>query len=341
MRFRKLCNGRALYVDDTVVWCARGMHFYSIDLNDRRKSKKIWTGSLFEKLLGSIRVTRQLLRIGIHHLIPLCDGSFFVVLKKRSLLLDKDGNVISVFKDYTGNKPGHRGVCRTPDGHIFFAEYSLNNNRKNDSHLFRSSDNGKSFNKILTFKGTEIRHFHFIQYDKYDKSLWLGTGDEDYECKLLRSKNNGDTWETIGEGSQLWRAIGISFTEDAVYWGTDAGSVPDPNYIVRMDRKSGEINKIKQVEGPCHGNASLIDGTVYVSTGVEGGENEQDHFARLYSVRGNHIELLFKEEKDIFPLLLQYGVIRLPQGMESTTRIIFTSYGLKNLGEAVFISYGE
>ena len=40
-------------------------------------------------------------------------------------------------------------------------------------------------------------------------------------------------------------------------------------------------------------------------------------------------------KKDIFPYILQYGVIRFPIGMENTNNIIFTSYGLSHNGEVV------
>lgn len=341
MKFEKLFTGRALYVEKDRIWVARGLSFYCINFEGNRISPVYKVGGAAEKLLGAFRLSRQLLRVGIHHLLPLENGSFFVVLKKRALVLDEDGVILNTFSGYRGNKPGHMGVCKTPDGSIFFGEYSLNMKRENDTKLYRSIDNGLSFTKILEFSESEIRHIHFVQWDKYEKCLWLGTGDDDHECKLYKSSDNGDTWETVGEGSQIWRAVGISFTKDEVFWGTDAGSVSDKNYIISMDRKTRKVEKIMEVEGPCHGNASLLNETVLVSTGVEGGENEEDHFARLYKKDNNGFELILKKRKDIFPLILQYGVIRFPIGMISTERIVFTTYGLKQCGEAVFINYAK
>ena len=339
MEFKKISDGRALYVDDKNIWIAKGLCFYSIDHDGRRTSQKYRVGTSAEKLIGSFRLSRQLLRVGIHHLILLKDGGFLVALKRKTLILDSEGNIKNVFTGYKGNKPGHRGVCITPDGSIFFGEYTLNPNRENETKLYRSTDNGMSFQCILTFQKTEVRHIHFVQWDEYEKCLWLGTGDLDHECKLMKSTDNGSTWETIGEGSQLWRAVGVSFTQDAIYWGTDAGSVPDPNYIMKMDRKSRKIEKVLEVEGPCHGNAVLSNGTVYVSTGVEGGENEKDRYARLYMTYSGKTDMILRKKKDIFPLILQYGVMRFPLGIESTDKMIFTTFGLSMSGEAVYIGY--
>ena len=338
MVFKKIFNGRALCVDRETIWVAKGMSFYGIDYNGKCVTPIYRVGTIAEKFAGKFRLLRQLLRIGIHHLVLLKNENILVVLKKRTLIIDKYGNIISKFSEYKGNKPSHRGVCITPDGTVFLGEYSLNLKRENDTRLFRSTDNGNYFNCILTFPQNEVCHIHFIQWDKYENCLWLGTGDKDHECKLLKSIDNGDTWQTIGAGSQMWRSVGISCTEDALYWGTDAGSVPDKNYIIRMDRRTCKVEKLMELEGPCHGNVVLDDDTVFVSTGVEGGENEKDRIARLRKVSRNGIELIHEAQKDIFPLILQYGVMRFPIGMESTHKIIFTEYALKKGGEVVHIS---
>lgn len=343
MAFKKIFNGRALYVDKDIIWVAKGLSFYGIDFNGKRTTPKYKVGSTIEQFIGTFRLLRQLLRVGIHHLLPLVDGGFLVALKKRIIIMDKNGVIENIYTDFKGNKPAHRGMYVTPDGTIFFGEYTLNMDRKNTSSLFRSKDNGKTFECINKFQPSEIRHIHFIQWDPYDHCLWLGTGDRDAESKLYRSYDNGDTFELIGEGNQLWRAVGVSFTEDALYWGTDAGSDAGthPNYVIRMDRQTKQLEKVLEVEGPCHGNAVVADGTVYVSTGVEGGENEKDRYAHLWMKKDEDFEHILKLKKDIFPHILQYGVMRFPSGMQSTNNAVFTTYGLIKYGEAVLVEDGK
>lgn len=334
---KKLIKGRALYAETDRIWIAQGMSFFSVDYEGNRTSKTFRVGNFKERIIGSNRITRQLLRQGIHHLVPINEGMVFISTKKKSYVIDKDGTIINIFQGYYGNKPGHQGICVTPDNTIFFGEYSLNPNRDHPTRLFRSVNGGKTFHIVHTFEMNEVRHIHFIKWDPYEKCLWMGTGDEDFENLLLRSDDNGLSWTIVGGGSQNWRAIGICFDESYLTWGTDAGSVPDQNHIIRMNRKTHELEILADVEGPCHGCGSFMGGRVFISTGVEGGQNEKDRFARLKEVRDGRVIDVLKKKKDILPLILQYGVIRFPLGTENTDRVVYTMYGLKGNGEQVYV----
>lgn len=334
---RKLIKGRALYTEAERIWIAQGMTFFAIDYSGNRITAKYRIGTFTEQLIGWNRLSRQLLRQGIHHLLPLPNGDVFLTSKKKSVVLGKDGKIKYTFTGYRGNKPAHQGVCITPNGYIFFGEYTLNPNRDHDTCLYRSMDGGKSFQVILTFTKEEIRHIHFVKWDPYEECLWLGTGDKDGENLLMRSDDYGETWKNIGGGSQDWRAIGVCFNHDDLIWGTDAGSVPDQNHIIKMNRKTQQYEVIADIEGPCHGCALLKDGRMFISTGVEGGENEEDDYARLIEICEGEIKELLKQKKDIWPLILQYGVIRFPLGTENTDRIVYTMYGLKGNGEQVYV----
>ncbi len=376
MELKKLINGRALYQEPDKIWVAQGMTFFAIDYNGKRVTKKYTVGSALERLIGSFRLSRQLLRVGLHHLVPLKNGNVLVTAKRKTYIVkgrggnlnanvnhnedhnadvndnhndnhndnlnlnQKEGDVVNVFSGYQGNKPGHQGVCVTPDGTIFFAEYLLNPNRDHAINLYRSTDNGMSFQIVKTWEPGDIRHLHFVKWDVYEKCLWLGTGDYGEggsENRLYRSDDNGDTWELIGQGSQDWRAIGVCFTEDALLWGTDAGSCPDTVHFVRMDRKTRKLEILADFEGPCHGCASYKDGRAFFSTGVEGGENEKDRYARLKEYKDGEIVDHWKLKKDIWPLILQYGVMRFPLGSDNCDMVVFTCMGLQGHGEKVMM----
>lgn len=331
-----LVNARALYSNSQSLWVAKGMNFWRIDLDGNRIGKKYTVGGLQERLLSCNRLSSQLLRIGIHHILPLQDGNVFVVSKKYARVFDKDGKVLSTFTGYRGNKPAQFGICQADNGNIFFGEYTININNTNETTLYRSTDGGKTFCGIYTFPRDVIRHIHFVQWDPYENCLWMGTGDKDNECMLMRSFNYGETWEIVGKGTQRWRAIGVVFTKDYLYWGTDAGSVPDQNYVMRMSRKDYKLENVFELDGPCHGITSLANGDIYLCAGVEGGENETDKYARLYRIHAGTISVVLKMKKDIFPLILQYGVIHFPHGLSSGNKLFFTSYGLTHGGEKTF-----
>lgn len=340
MAFRKLRRGRALFVTPDIIWVAKGMSFFGIDYEGKRVTPKFSIGTTLEKLLGLFRLSRQALRIGIHHLIPLANGNLLVSTKRRTYILNQKGETVNVFSGYQGNKPGHQGICVAPNGSIFFGEYLLNTNRDKPVNLYRSTDNGLSFQVVKSFPAGDIRHIHFVKWDPYEECLWMGTGDygeNNHENRLYRSTDNGDSWELIGSGSQDWRAIGVTFTPTHLVWGTDAGSCPDTVHLVRMDRKSRSLEVIEDMEGPCHGCASFADGRVFFSTGVEGGENERDRKARLKEFDGERTRSLLELKKDLWPLIVQYGVMRFPLNTDASSRVVFTTFGLSHAAESIFI----
>lgn len=341
MKFKKIYNGRALYTTHDRIWVARGMTFYAIDYSGKRVSRRYSVGSAIEKSIGLFRLSRQALRVGIHHLLPLANGNILVSLKRRILILSQDGQIVSTFTGYQGNKPAHQGICVSPNGSILFAEYLLNSDRSKAVNLYRSDDNGMTFNVIKTFPAGEIRHLHFVKWDPYEKCLWLGSGDygeDGKENRLYKSIDNGNNWELIGIGSQDWRAIGVCCTPTHLVWGTDAGSCPDTAHIVRMNRQTKQLEILEDMEGPCHGCATFKDGRVLFSTGVEGGENEIDSYARLKLFSEKSTEELWKRKKDRWPLIVQYGVMRFPLGTENSNKIVFSTLALDSgCGENVFV----
>ncbi|MBT8339283.1 MAG: hypothetical protein HKP58_06110 [Desulfatitalea sp.] len=305
-------------------------------------SRPVWSAALgtpLERALALYRPLRHLLRVGIHHCAPLPDGDLLAVLRKRVLRIRTDGRAEVVMRIHRGNKPASKGVCVTPDGAVLISEYAQNLQRILPVSLYRSVDGGLSFERIFEFASGDVRHIHFVQWDPYEACLWMGTGDSDSESRLYRSGDNGENWELIGGGSQLWRAVGVAFRPEALYWGTDAGydTGAHPNHVMRLDRATGELSKRHDLQGPCHGNAALGDDTLLVTTGVEGGLNEKDRFAHLWmSVDGARWHELLRLKKDFWPRLLQFGVIRFPGGNSSKTDILFTALGLAGSGETAF-----
>ena len=93
MKFNAILNGRALYTEKDRIWVAKGMTFYAIDYNGKRVTPKYSVGGMKEKAIGAFRLSRQLLRQGLHHLVPLSNGDVFVTAKKISYIVDKDGNI--------------------------------------------------------------------------------------------------------------------------------------------------------------------------------------------------------------------------------------------------------
>lgn len=80
----------------------------------------------------------------------------------------------------------------------------------------------------------EIGHIHALLYDFYADDLYCTTGDIDRHCRMWISTDKGITWSAVpgavgttedttrSAAGQKWRMTNGVFTEDAIWWGTDA-----------------------------------------------------------------------------------------------------------------------
>jgi len=301
----------------------------------RLPSQTWWKG-----IVQKVRIFRHGLRLGIHNAIPLKDGSFLAIANKRIYKVTADGEWRIVENIVNGNKPAFNGLEVTPSGDVFYAEYSMNMNRKQASRLFRSTNQGETFQEIFCFEPGEVRHIHFVQWDPFENCLWMGTGDADLECRILKSFDNGFTWKSLGSGSQRWRALGLAFTNDSVYWGTDAGldAGDIANEIIQWKRDNGSINVLTSIQGPCHGITKLRDGTIWFSTGVEGGKNEKDDRVHLWAISKTQNLCEVKSwKKDIWPAVIQISTIHFPHGLSDYNALCMLLMAIKNNPEtAVF-----
>lgn len=336
---KKINNARVLYVNGEECYVACGLNLLIYKSGEKKRVLSKLPASLKERILSSFVFTRLGLRLGIHAAIPLSEGRILAVMKRRFVLIEQDGSSRVIDKIHRGNKPASRAICVLPDGAILYGEYLLNKKRESPVAIYRSREIEDGFEKIYEFPAGIVRHIHFIQWDLYESCLWMGTGDRDDESFIYKSYDYGLSWDRINGGSQLWRAVSIIITPDALFWGTDAGSDAGttPNFIVRFDKKTKELSAIQRVQGPCHGACLLLNSVLCISTGVEGGENEADKYAHLWiSENGVTWREVFERKKNIWPHIIQFGVMRMPPGCETSNKLNFTAFALGRAREAWF-----
>ena len=83
-----------------------------------------------------------------------------------------------------GTRPLH--VTAVPSGRIYWGEY-FDNRERAEVHIYVSTDRGRTWQIAYTFPAGSIRHVHNIVYDRWGDCLWILTGDEGAECKVLRA----------------------------------------------------------------------------------------------------------------------------------------------------------
>ncbi len=332
-----LPGGQVLWVNGSDALASDG---YRLLVGDAAKGTWQQLGSVpaspVKRILSRVRLASRALRLGIHGVRRLTSGTMLAVVSGWVCRSTDGGETFELTHRFqVGNKPAYAAFTVLSTGEVYYGEYSRQTERVHPIRLCRSDDEGRTFAEVYRFEPGQVRHIHYVLPDPFEPGLWVGTGDRNDECRMLRSLDGGETFEAIGQGSQQWRAVTLQFRPEAVYWGSDAGcdAGAEPNWICRWDRASCRLERVQEVQGPVHAIAQLADGTLLVSTGVEGGVNEHDDRAHLWASRdGRHWEELANWQKDIYPFRVQYGLIHFAHGQETADRLYLNLRGLKGYG---------
>jgi hypothetical protein len=282
------------------------------------------------RMLGRFRLSSKALRLGIRSLRILKSGTILAIADRKIFRGREDKfDVVYSFKKGFGPLP--EGWCEDDKGHCYLAEYFLNNRRNTVSDLLKSSGDGQSWRVIRSLPN--VRHIHCVQYDPFGRRVWMGTGDRDEESSISFSEDGGKSWTEIGSGDQMFRTVSLLFTEDYVYWGTDAPT--RQNYIYVYNRESGQIERLSPVGGPIHHATILGNGIKLFATASEGnseGKNPQwDSKAHIWASQdGIHWEDVMSWEKDFWPYILGYGMVLFAQGRRGDN-VYFTAQSLRKV----------
>ncbi len=137
-----------------------------------------------------------------------------------------------------GTRPLH--ITAVPNGRIYWGEY-FDNRERAEVHIYTSSDRGQTWQVAYTFPAGSIRHVHNIIYDRWANCLWILTGDESAECKVLRARRDLSSMEEVLAGDQQARAVAAIPMPDALYLSTDTPF--EANHILRLDRR-GNLSQL-------------------------------------------------------------------------------------------------
>lgn len=223
----------------------------------------------------------------------------------------------------------HGGFATTESG-LFFGEYGKNSERATVP-IWRSRDDGKSWEVVYEFAAGSVRHVHGVHWDEFDKRLWVATGDFDGECQILVSDPSFDDFEILGDGSQAWRAVSMFFTKDKVTWGMDSPLARCQ--IQEFDRATKTIRPLRSVPGPVWFSKALTDGVNILQTTVEIGDSIESENSHLYVSRDllewNEIE---SYQKDRWPMpYFKFGVVAFADGPQTSEDFVIFGEGLKGI----------
>ncbi len=226
--------------------------------------------------------------------------------------------------------PLKNGVAVNPENNcVYFGEYQ--NARPYAVKIMRLYDDGKEAEICYTFPAGKIKHIHSITWDSFRKWLWVATGDSDEEVGLYYTDDDFKTLSYFNGGNQTWRMVSLLPTENALYWGADAGkdaTANDINYIFRWNFDKDCRKQLCCIGNPAYYSVFLDNGGMLIGTTYEPGmkQNTEQEAAIWYSRGGEEwnkiCSIPYKHLQKTNRT--QYATINLPQGVIPHNAVIFT-----------------
>jgi hypothetical protein len=309
---------RALAWNDDVLYASRGYTLLRARMNEPRiEWQKVaqYRPAPWRTLSSSMKLSSRLCRDGFHALAVLSSGHLVAAAPNAIVRLAPGESEFQLCHQVLrGTRPLHIAV--TPDDRVFWGEY-FDNPARDEVHIYASTDHAATWNVAYTFPKGAIRHVHNIVYDQWENCLWVLTGDNGAECRILHASCDFSQVETVLSGNQQARAVALIAAADGLYFSSDTPF--EANHIYRLDRR-GKLTELaslssSSIYGCAVGNA------IFFSTMVEPSQANPERNVCLYgSPDGVRWQRLLQWPKDRWPMgLFQYGNALLPDGRNSSS----------------------
>jgi hypothetical protein len=274
----------------------------------------------------SSRLSSRLFRDGFHSLAVVPNGFVAAVPGAIIALSCNESEFRVTHKITRGTRPLH--VTATPEGSVFWGEY-FDNASRDEVHIYGSFDGGATWNVVHTFPKGAIRHVHNIVHDPWQGCLWVLTGDNGGECRVLRASCDFSQVEIILHGNQQARAVAAVPTESGLYFASDTPL--ESNFIYRLD-PNGNLSKLAGISSSSIYGCRVAE-HLFFSTMVEPSEVNRDRSVRVYSGvlnRGKEWQSQLSWTKDSWPMrLFQYGNAIFPDGNNATSCLALTTVAVQ------------
>lgn len=316
-------HGRALFVaanDD--LYIGRGCRiFRSRDLG------LTWDLDCYVPSFGwkhhcsHVRLIARLLRWYIAALQVLPDGSRLAVARDGIYrAAPGELQMKRTFEIRRGSRPLNISV----DGsRILFGEYG-SGLEDTEVLIYVSEDGGLTFHEGFRFPRGDIRHVHNVIVDPFSGHYWVLVGDFGRQTGIGALSNDLKHLDWLGRGTQRYRAVSAIVEPDRLIYGTDSDR--DYNFVVSLDKQSGRISELRQVEGSSLFSARVGDWKI-ISTAVEPNPYCRSRECSLYgSKNGVDWQRLMVHRKDSFSAVyFQFGALVLPYTQTSTLKSLMYS----------------
>src|SRR5580704_15233841 len=272
---------RALAWRNDVLYASRGYALLRATLQKHTgaiewKHVGQYRPAAWRSITSSSRLASRLFRDGFHALASLSSGHLVGVVPHAIVTLAPGETEFHVsHKVLRGTRPLHLAVA--PNDHIFWGEY-FDNPQRDEVYIYASTDRAAHWEVAHTFPKGAIRHVHNIVYDEWENCLWVLTGDNGSECRILRASCDFKTVDVILSGNQQARSAALVPTRDALYFSSDTPL--ESNHVYRLDRR-GDLRQVTSLScSSIHG--CRVGDALFFSTMVEPSAINSDRNACVY-----------------------------------------------------------
>ena len=330
-RIGRFSGLRVLAWDGDLLYAARGYTLLRAKVNDgpiEWHKVAAYHPAWWRMVSSSFRLAARLFRDGFHALAVLPSGHLIAALPGAIAVLEPGETHFRVTHAlHRGTRPLHLAV--SPDDQIFWGEY-FSNPERDEVHVYTSLDSGATWDVAYTFGKGEIRHVHNIVCDPWENCLWLLTGDEGHECRILRASYDFKSIDVALSGNQQARAVALLPAREGLFFTSDTPL--EMNHVYHFLR-SGELRPVGNLASSSIYGCKTAAG-MFFSTMVEPSAVNQTREAAVYgSPDGLTWHKALSLTKDRWPMKwFQYGNVFLPDGQNSTNVLAMTSMAVEDDG---------
>lgn len=293
--------------------------------------------SPFRRLAGASRLLSRLLRLEV----------------RAVGLLSTGGMVASTREGIYYSKSGERQMKRSridqrlqkvyppmtltvgPMDRVIWGEYRRSQRHGASIVIYVSDDGGESYNAAHTFAPNDVKHIHNVVYDPALQKYWVLAGDCGHEPGFGLLSDDLKDFDWVGRGAQVYRAVDFFDCGDHLVYGMDSNL--EPNAVLSMDKATGRVTRLAEIEGSCI--YACRCGPWYVlSSSVEPSDVNRSRDAALYVSRdGDNWRPIYRAKKDGWhDRYFQFGSIALPRGESPDETLLFSGQSLIGIDGQVF-----
>ena len=327
---------RALAWYGDVLCASRGYELYSARITDEKIQWDLigeYHPRWWRSGTSGVRLASRLVRDGFHALARLQTGNLIAAVPGAiAILRAGETEFVVSHRLLRGTRPLH--IASTPDDRVFWGEY-FDNAGRSEVHIYVSVDGGEEWEVAYTFDKGSIRHVHNIVYDKWGDCLWILTGDDGRECRILRASSDFTTVDEVIAGNQQARAVAAIPTEDGLYFASDTPL--EQNHTYHLDRR-GILRRLSELSSSsiygCRNSRGM-----FFSTMVEPSNANLSRKVAIYgSGDGARWQPLTAWKKDRWPMkFFQYGNAFLPDGENTSAFFAATTIAVEGADQQLSI----